>query len=53
MFIIPLIAIFAASYYGATTNILLRWTKNDVVIGKTTMGVFFLILGMLTLISLK
>lgn len=53
MFIIPLIAIFAASYYGATTNVLLRWTKNDVVIGKTTMGVFFLILGMLTLISLK
>jgi hypothetical protein len=49
MFIIPLIAIFAASYYGATTNALLRWTKNDVVIGKTAMGIFFLILGILIL----
>lgn len=50
MFIIPLITIFAASYYGATTNVLLRWTKNDLVIGKTAMGIFFLILGILMLL---
>jgi hypothetical protein len=50
MFILPLLAIFAVSYCGATTNILLRWTKHDVVIGKTAMGVFFLVLGILILL---
>lgn len=50
MFIIPLIAIFAAAYCGTSLNVFLRWAKNDVVTGKVLMGIFFLILGVLMLL---
>ena len=53
MFIIPLLAIFAASYAGTGLATMINWSKRNVVIGKTAMGIFFLILGILILISLK
>jgi hypothetical protein len=53
MFIIPLLAIFAAAYAGTGLATMLAWSKQNVVIGKAAMGVFFLVLGMLILISLK
>jgi phage shock protein PspC (stress-responsive transcriptional regulator) len=53
MFIIPLLAIFAAAYAGTGVAEMLNWSKRNVVIGKVVMGIFFLILGMLILIYLK
>lgn len=45
MFIIPLLVIFAAAYWGMTTSKLLEWSKREVVISKVLLGVFFLLLG--------
>ena len=53
MFIVPLLAIFAAAYAGTGLTTMINWSKRNVVIGKTALGVFFLVLGILILISLK
>ncbi|MFA6569277.1 MAG: DUF1573 domain-containing protein [Victivallales bacterium] len=51
MFIIPLLAIFAAAYAGAGLASMLKWSKQNVVAGKAAMGIFFLVLGILILTS--
>lgn len=53
MFIIPLLVVFIAAYAGTELATMLSWSKQNVVIGKTVTGIFFLVLGILILISLK
>ncbi len=53
MFIIPLLLVFIAAYVGTELATMLSWSKQNVVIGKTVTGIFFLVLGILILISLK
>ena len=52
MFIIPLIAIFAAAYAGTGLATMLRWSKRNVVIGKIMLGMLFLGLALLILIMI-
>lgn len=47
MFIIPLLAVFAAAYCGMTSTKFLEWTKREVVTGKVFLGIFFLFLAAL------
>jgi hypothetical protein len=49
MFIIPLLAIFAAAYAGTGLASMLSWSKRNVVIGKILLGVLFLGLAVLML----
>ena len=49
MFIIPLLAIFAAAYAGTNLATMLNWSKRDVVIGKIMLGALFLGLAILML----
>lgn len=50
MFIIPLIAVFAAAYLGTGLATMRNWSKRDVVIGKIAMGIFFVILAVIMLL---
>ncbi len=49
MFIIPLLAIFAAAYFGTGIMTMMKWSKRDVFIGKILMGILFLGLAVLML----
>jgi hypothetical protein len=49
MFIIPLLAIFAAAYTGTNLVTMLSWSKRNVVIGKIMLGALFLGLAVLML----
>lgn len=51
MFIVPLLAIFAAVMCGATRGVLLDWSRKNVVWGKALMGLFFLLLAAAILVS--
>ncbi len=46
-FILPLVLIFSAFYYGIKTDALLRWGRRDVVFSKTLLGLFFLAMALL------
>ena len=41
MFIAPLAAVFAVTYYGLRTEALLNWSRGHVVPGKILLGVLF------------
>lgn len=45
MFILPLIAIFAATLYGTSSSRLLEWSRKNLVWAKILMGLFFLLLA--------
>lgn len=49
MFILPLLFLFAAAYRGVSTSIFLRWSKQNVFLGKLALGSFFLLLAGLML----
>lgn len=45
MFILPLIAVFAAAYFGAGTLRLVKWGRREVTAAKVFMGLFFIVLA--------
>ena len=47
MFILPLIGVFAAAYFGAGTLSLVKWGKREVTFGKIFMGLFFIVLAVI------
>jgi len=49
MFILPLLLLFAAAYSGIKTPVFLRWSKQNVFLGKLVLGSFFLLLAGLML----
>ena len=49
-FILPLALVLLLTYFGLKTETLLRWSRQNVVISKCLMGLFFL--GLLLLIGL-
>jgi len=50
MFILPLVIVLILTYFGLKTETLLDWSRKNVVISKSLMGVFFM--GLLVLIGL-
>lgn len=48
LFILPLILTFIAVYFGLRTETLLRWSRKNVVLSKTLLGIFFLLMTFLT-----
>ena len=48
MFTLPLCAVFAVAYFGATTERFIEWSQRNVVLGKLLMGAGFLALAAAT-----
>ena len=47
LFILPLVLVFAAVYFGLKTETLLTWSRKNVVVSKTLLGLFFLLMAVL------
>jgi len=47
LFILPLVLVFAAVYFGLKTETLLMWSRKNVVVSKTLLGLFFLLMAVL------
>jgi cytochrome c biogenesis protein CcdA len=47
LFILPLILTFVAVYFGLRTETLLRWSRKNVPVSKTLLGLFFLLMALL------
>jgi len=45
MFIVPLLVLFGCFSWGANLPLLLRWSKRNVTVSKTLLGMFFLVLA--------
>jgi hypothetical protein len=51
MFILPLIIVFIEVYRGISTPALIQWSKKNVVFSKILLGIFFIALAMLILLT--
>ncbi len=49
MFILPLIVVFVAAYFGAGTLRLVKWGRREVTAAKVFMGLFFIVLAVFLL----
>ena len=49
MFILPLLLLFLAAWRGITMPVFLKWSRRNVVAGKTALGCLFLLLAVLLL----
>jgi cytochrome c biogenesis protein CcdA len=49
MFVLPLIAVFAAVYRGLKTETLLSWSRRNVVVSKLLLALFFTAMALLLL----
>lgn len=49
MFIMPLVLIFIAVYFGIQTETLLRWSQKNVVLSKILLGLFFVLMALFIL----
>ncbi len=47
MFILPLVTVFIAVYFGLKTEVLLAWSRKNVVLSKALLGVFFILMTLL------
>lgn len=47
MFILPLVLVFIAVYFGLRTETLLRWSRQNVVVSKTLLGILFILMVLL------
>jgi hypothetical protein len=45
MFILPLVVVFALSFFGLRTRTLMDWSKRNVAVSKILLGVFFLVMA--------
>ena len=46
LFILPLVAVFIAVYFGLRTETLIAWSRRNVVSSKMLLGVFFLLMAL-------
>ncbi len=51
MFVIPLVLAFTAAYYGTRTEKLLDWSRSNVVPAKIMLGLLFLVIAWLILLT--
>lgn len=49
MFILPLVAVFVAVYFGLRTETLLAWSRRNVVVSKLLLAAFFVLMAALIL----
>ena len=47
MFIVPLVAVFVVTCFGLKTEVLLEWSRRNVVRSKILLGCFFLAMAVL------
>lgn len=47
LFILPLVLVFTAVYFGLRTETLLAWSRRNVVFSKTLLGLFFILMAAL------
>lgn len=45
MFVVPLIIVFLLTYFGLKTEALVAWSKQNVVISKILLGLFFILMA--------
>ncbi|NOU35500.1 MAG: hypothetical protein HOO88_01805 [Kiritimatiellaceae bacterium] len=46
LFILPLVVVFAAVYFGLRTETLLAWSRRNVVVSKLLLGLFFVLMAL-------
>ena len=51
MFILPLIIVFVAVYFGLRTETLLRWSRQNVVRSKILLAIFFVLMAIFLLLT--
>jgi cytochrome c biogenesis protein CcdA len=47
LFVLPLVIIFLAVYFGLKTETLLMWSRRNVVVSKTLLGLLFILMALL------
>jgi cytochrome c biogenesis protein CcdA len=47
LFVLPLVVIFSAVYFGLKTETLLAWSRRNVVVSKTLLGLLFVLMALL------
>lgn len=47
LFVMPLVIIFLAVYFGLKTETLLAWSRRNVVVSKTMLGLLFILMALL------
>jgi hypothetical protein len=47
LFILPLVIVFIAVYFGLRTEVLLSWSRRNVVSSKLLLGLFFVLMALL------
>lgn len=47
MFILPIVLVFIAVYFGLRTDTLLAWSRRNVVVSKSLLGLFFIAMALL------
>ncbi|MBC8205831.1 MAG: hypothetical protein H8E68_01610 [Kiritimatiellaeota bacterium] len=47
LFILPLVVVFVAVYFGLKTETLLAWSRKNVVVSKILLGLFFILMAAL------
>lgn len=50
MFILPLTVVFILTYAGLRTEVLMRWSRTNVVYSKVALGILFILLAALTVL---
>jgi len=46
LFILPLVTVFTAVYFGLKTEALLTWSRRNVVASKLLLGLFFVLMAL-------
>jgi hypothetical protein len=49
LFVLPLVVVFIAVYFGLRTETLLTWSRRNVVVTKLLLGLFFILMALLIL----
>jgi len=47
LFVLPLVIVFIAVYFGLKTETLLLWSRRNVVVSKTLLGLLFILMALL------
>ena len=47
LFVLPLVIVFIAVYFGLKTEALLAWSRRNVVVSKTLLGLLFILMALL------
>jgi cytochrome c biogenesis protein CcdA len=47
LFVLPLVIVFIAVYFGLKTETLLAWSRRNVVVSKTLLGLLFILMALL------